>query len=563
MKSQLLEKFEQLMQTDDIMSIRDAVRDLKNDWKSETAKENQLQLELYNSTEHAEGEEFEFIPNALDERQSELVKIYRERIEEHGRKLAAERQHNLELKQALLRDFEQVIREEQNVGKAFSSWNFLKEKWQAIGDIPGDRYHEMNDRYHKLTHEFFYNIKIYRELQENDLKINQKKKEEMIGRAKELAEIKSINELEMLVKTYQREWMEIGPSPRDSYKELGDTFFGLLREAQTRINHHYLSLRSQSEENMSHKRNLVAKLKHILSYELNTISGWNKYTNEVLALQEAWRHTGFALKKDNEEIWTEFRGLCDLFFNKKKQWFDIKKTEYRSCREKKEAFIASAIELQASNDWKSTTDTIKKLQEEWKTIGSADPRDEQKLWQRFRAACDVFFQKKKEHFSGMITQQEENLLKKEELIKELEAFQLSGNQLHDVQNLKNFSGRWNELGFVPREKVKDISGRFNALLDAHYGKLKLERSERIMTEFRSRLSNMRSNGNGNYQMNRERQALRDRLDQLERERRQYENNLGIFKGAGADALKKDIEKKIQFTEQLITEAKQKLQLIDT
>ncbi|MDZ4823294.1 MAG: DUF349 domain-containing protein [Flavobacteriales bacterium] len=562
MKSQLLEHFEQLQQTEDIMSIREAVRELQNEWKSESAKERQIQREVFDSLEHPEGTEFEFIPNELDEKLNEFMKAYRLRMDEHGKKLAAERLQNLELKTNLLGEFEKVIKEEQIVGKAFSSWNSLKEKWAAVGDVPGDKYHDLNDRYHKLAQEFFYNINIYRTLQEHDLKINQKKKEELIERAKEIAEIKSINEVELLMKTYQREWMEIGPSARDSYKELGDTFFGLMRVAYSRVNGHYEELRAHSEENLQRKKELVDKMKNVLSMEFTTISAWNKYTQDVLALQEDWRHSGFAPKKENEEIWSEFRGLCDLFFTKKKTWFESKKMGYKECRDKKEALIAMTKEYQESEDWKTATEAMKKLQEEWKTVGQADPRDEQKLWYRFRSACDVFFQKKKEHFAGMVGEQEQNLALKEAVIAELEQLEITGNKGTDLGRLKEVGIRWMNIGFIPREKMKEVNDRYNKIMDSKYQKLNVERTEKVMGEFRSRLEHIRGGTDGKYKMRNEKQNLSEKMDELIRERRQYENNMSIFKGAGAEALKKDIEKKIKATEREIEELKKKIQLIE-
>jgi hypothetical protein len=105
--------------------------------------------------------------------------------------------------------------------------------------------------------------------------------------------------------------------------------------------------------------------------------------------------------------------------------------------------------LQESDDWKNATDSLKKLQEQWKAVGSADPRDEQKLWQRFRSACDVFFSRKKEHYSGIVNQQDENLKQKIALLEEIESTELSGNKGNDLAWLKSFSERWHAVGYVP------------------------------------------------------------------------------------------------------------------
>jgi hypothetical protein len=564
MKTTLIDKLHELLQTEEIMSIREAVKEIRNDWKAESAKEKQLQLEAHNALPTEEGTEkpeFVYIPHELEGKFQELLKQYEDRIEEHGKKLAAERQKNYEEKAAILADFQKLITDEENIGKAFSALKNLKEKWDSIGDVPGDKYHELQDNWQKLNHSFFYNINIYKTLQDHDLKINQKKKEELIQEVKSLESVAAINELELLVKKFQREWLNIGPSPRETYKELGDTFFGILRESQTRIQAHYDALHANSEENLVKKKALVDKMREILQMEITNASTWNRWTDEVLKIQEEWKTIGWAKKKDNEEIWQEFRGLCDLFFSKRKEQIELKRNANKENRDKKEALIEKAKELQESEDWKNATEALKKLQEQWKGVGSADPRDEQKLWQRFRSVCDVFFSRKKEHYSGIVNQQDENLKLKMALLEEIEATELTGNKGTDLAWLKSFSERWHAVGFVPKDNIKDVMDRYNAALDKKYGQINAEREEREMSAFRNRVENIKSTGNGDFAVKKEKNFLREKLDKLNSQIKQYENNMGFFTGKGAEAMRKEIEKKIKATEREIEDLKKKMELL--
>ncbi len=564
MKTTLIDKLHELLQTEEIMSIREAVKEIRNDWKAESAKEKQLQLEAYNALPTEEGTEkpeFVYIPHELEGKFQELLKQYEDRIEEHGKKLAAERQKNYEEKSAILAEFQKLITDEENIGKAFSTHKALKEKWDNIGDVPGDKYHELQDNWQKLNHSFFYNINIYKSLQDHDLKINQKKKEELIQEVKSLETITAVNELEVLVKKFQREWLNIGPSPRETYKELGDTFFGILRESQNRIQAHYDALHANSEENLTKKKALVEKMREILQMEITNASTWNRWTDEVLKIQEEWKTIGWAKKKDNEEIWQEFRGLCDLFFSKRKEQLDLKRNAYKDNKDKKEALITKAKELQESDDWKNATESLKKLQEQWKAVGSADPRDEQKLWQRFRSACDVFFSRKKEHYSGIVNQQDENLKQKIALLEEIESTELSGNKGNDLAWLKSFSERWHAVGYVPKDHIKSVMDRYNAALDKKYGQINAEREEREMSAFRNRVESIKSTGNGDQAVKKEKNFLRDKLDKLNAQIKQYENNMGFFTGKGAEAMRKEIEKKIKATEREIEELKKKMELL--
>lgn len=563
MKEQLVEKLHELLSAEDIMSIRTAVRDIRNDWKAETAKERLIQEEAFKATEQQEGAEFVYTPHELEGKFQDLLKAYEDRIEEHGKKLAAERAKNLEVKTAILADFENLVKDEQNIGKAFGALKELKEKWDATGDVPGDKHQDIHDKWHKLNHEFHYNINIYKTLQEHDLKINQKKKEEMIEEAKKLAEVETINDLELLVRKFQREWMNIGPSPRETYKEIGDTFFGILRQAQERINAHYEQLSAHSEENLAKKRALVDKMKEILSMEMTNASTWNRWTDEVLKLQEEWRTIGWARKKENEEVWQEFRGLCDLFFSKRNAFNDQRKEAYKGRKEKKQELIEKVKLLQDSTEWKQAAEEIKKLQEQWKAVGAADPRDEQKLWQKFRSHCDHFFNRRKEHFDKVGGQQEENLIQKDALLEEIAAFELTGNKAQDLATLKHFGERWRAIGFVPKEHVKRVMDKFNEILDAKYGQLNAEREQREMETFRNRLADIKGSQDGDFKLRKEKSLMREKIEKLKHQIAQYENNMGIFTGKGAEALRQDIEKKIKATRREIEDIKKKMDLLST
>ncbi len=563
MKDQLIDKLRELLNSEDIMSVRDAVREVRNDWKAETAKERQEQLQAFKAEEQPEEVEFVYTPHDLEGEYQELNSKYENVIEEHGKRLAAERQKNLEAKNTLLKEFGSVISDEQNISKAFGALKEIKEKWDAIGDVPGDKYHDLNEQWHKLNHEFFYNINIYKSLQDHDLKINQKKKEELIEVAKGLAAIESVNDLELLVRKYQREWMDVGPSPRETFKEQGDLFFGLLREAQNKIQAHYDVLHANSEENLTKKKDLVAKMQEILGMEITNSATWHRWTDEVLKLQEEWKGIGWAKKKDNEDVWNEFRGLCDLFFSNRNAFMNEKRASYKDHKDKKEALIEKAKAIQNNEDWKETTEAFKKLQEEWKKIGSSDPRDEQKLWQRFRSTCDHFFNRKKEKFAGLVADQEQNLLVKEEMLKELEALEMTGNKTEDLAALRALADRWHGVGFVPRDHVKSIMDRYNQILDTKYGKINADREEREMGVFRNRLSNIKGSADGESKLRRERGFLKEKIDRLKKEISQYENNMTIFTGKGAEALRKDIEKKIKSAEREIDDLKKKIEMLNS
>ena len=560
MKAELLRKFDELLQNDDIMAVRPDVKELRDTWNRLTREEENAQHEQWKTVEHEEGEDFVFTPAPEDERFEALYAAYRERIAEHRARVEAEQKENLRQKKELLTRLETLIKEEENVGKAFEQFNEINDGWKAIGDVPGDAVRELNDGFQRLRDDFFYNINIYKELREHDLKINLRKKEELIELARQLTALEDIKEIEMLARSYQKQWSEIGPSPRETWKEVGDSFFGLIREGYGKVQAHYDALRSQQEANLEARRELIRKVNEISALDISNHGTWNKKTEEVLELQKQWKDCGYVPKAEGEEVWKEFRAACDLFFERKNLYYRQRKDEYKSALTVKERLVKEANELKEETDWKKTTDKILKLQEQWKAAGSAGQSDERRLWGQFRAACDQFFEAKKAYFAGMGDRHDANKQEKEALITDLEGFELTGNRTVDMETLRGYQTRWNSIGHVAKADMKPLSERFFAILDAKWEVLKSNKIERNITNYKSRVDSLRESGSKD--VGRERRLLREKIDRLKQRVLQYENNLNFFTGPGADEMKKGVERKIRAANDEIDEIKQKLRLFD-
>jgi len=383
----------------------------------------------------------------------------------------------------------------------------------------------------------------------------------LIEKAEAAIQLEDLKEMDMLLRSYQKEWMEVGPSPRETYKEIGDKFFNTCREGYNKTQAYYDAIRAEQAVNLEKKKALVEEVRQVVALEITNHSTWIKKTDEVIALQAKWKKVGYASKKENEEVWQEFRGICDLFFEKKKSFYDLRKEGQQLAKQKKQALIAKANELKESTAWKDTTAAIIKLQEEWKQVGAAAQKDEQTLWSNFRAACDHYFNTKKEHFSGQDEEQKENLRMKKDLISQIEAFELTENQHEDMTALKQFSSSWKDIGFVPKKNLDEIWAEYKKALDAKYDSLKSTQSAKSIEAYKSRIESLSSGDNSERSVKKEQFILRDKVDRLKQRVLQYENNMEIFTGKGAEALKQEISKKIDSAHREIDEIKEKLKLL--
>jgi hypothetical protein len=169
------------------------------------------------------------------------------------------------------------------------------------------------------------------------------------------------------------------------------------------------------------------------------------------------------------------------------------------------------------------------------------------LWNKFREACDAFFHARKTTFDKLDAEQAVHAQEKEALLAEIEAFATSGDRNKDVDALKAFSARWMNSGRVSPRLYDAFSDRYRAALDKHYGQLKMEGDERRRMQFQDRVDEMKAGPDGKFAIEKESRFLKRKIEELEGEMRTMERSMGMFnfKSASGEAMKKDMEKKIE------------------
>lgn len=567
MKAEINQRIAALLENPEIETVRVEVRTAFEVYRDAREKDVAVQREAFDKEERPapeSGEEpirFEYKPDQEDVANDEMYKAFREREKAWRDKVATEQRANLDSKQAILNKLQELVANEEHIGKMFDAFKALTEEWNAVGNVPGDQYREIHDTWHRLRDEFFYNVNIYKQLQENDLQVNLKKKEGLIEQASQLENVTDLKEKEMLSRSYMKAWFDIGPSPRETYQELADTFFGYTKKALEAVKAHYDSIREGFIQNLEAKQAIVEEVRTLLDVEVTGPSDWAPQAEKVKTLQKNWKLVGFAGRKDDQEVWEQFRGLCDLFFQKRDAAFSDVRAAQQKIKERKQAIAEEAAGLADSQDWKASSDKLIALQKEWKDLGAAGPRDENKLWRKFRSACDQFFTARKAIYADRDKEHKVNHEKKEALIKEVEAFELSGNHGQDLQSLKAFSQRWAESGHVPKRVFEQVVDQYRAAMDVKYDALGAKRSERSVEAYKNRLDSLVTGEGAEHMARKEERIMRDKMDRLRKRVAQYENNMGIFTGNGAASIMADLQKKIESDKREMDEIRRKLKML--
>lgn len=560
MKAEIISKLEELL-TKTAGEVANDVRTLQKEYQKQWTTEFEQAKQAF-VDEGGKAKEFVYEKNADDQKIAELFEKHLKLKKEEDEKINREQHKNLIIRQEIIAKINDLSQMSSNVGAAIKMLQELQAQWKETGAVSPHKYKELQSEYSKAVENFYYNLKIFRELQEHDLKKNYELKEELLGKIKAIVSLDNIKEAERLIKVYRNDWEDIGPVPNEKWEALKGEFRKALDDVYGKIKAFYNAAEELKENNLQSKKNLVEKAKALLAESLSgNVNKWNEATNKLIEVQNEWKTIGRTTQKDNDVVWGEFRAVCDEFFAKKKEYFNVVHEKQGEVKKKKQELIEKAEALQSSTDWKKTTQDLIRLQDEWKKQHMINDREEGKLFFRFRKACNVFFDAKKAHFDQMGASQEGNLKGKEEIIERINAFTLTDDISENVKSLKQFSADWNSSGQIPFKERKRLNEAFYNKLDELYEKLNMSKSEKMMLQFKNKLERLLLGENPGELLKREADFLRKQIDDVQNNMKTYENNLGFFKNAKKDnPLLKEVNDKIEVEKQKIADftAKRKL-----
>ena len=452
-KLQLVEMLEELVQDSDIQKIKDKVAAVRLHFNALNKEDmdNELSQFLQGG---GEAESFQHVEDPIEQRFNVAFGIFKANRAKQNEDMEKQKVENLAKKQSILEELKEIIVSDDTLKKTYDDFRALQDRWKEIGPVPPAENSNLWNNYHFLVEKFFDKVRIGRELRDLDMKKNLDAKIDLCEKAEELLDEKSITKAFKALQKLHEDWKEVGPVPQDKKDEIWERFKAATDKINAIRREHYSKIEEEQTANLEAKKTLCEKAEELIAEAYTSVNAWQKKSTELSDIFGVWKTVGPASKKDNEEIWQRFRGTMDKFFAMKKEFFASLKDKQTENLERKTQLCIEAEALMDSTDWKNATEQMKKLQEEWKTIGPVPKRHADKIWKRFRAACDTFFNRKNEHFSGRRTEEEANLAAKKALLEEIKAFKVGPNRNENMEAIKAFQKRWSEIGDLPM-KHKD------------------------------------------------------------------------------------------------------------
>ncbi|MDR2286546.1 MAG: DUF349 domain-containing protein [Prevotellaceae bacterium] len=505
----------------------------------------------------------EVIFDLVEEEFDKYLEKYREKKYEYTRNTESYKEENYRQKLAIIEELKDLIKEEEDLNLTFQKFHDIQNRWKEIAQVPQNYVKDLWDTWHYNVEKFYDYVKINKELRDLDLRRNLEAKNLLIRKAEALLEHPSVVEAFAQLQQYHDTWREIGPVPRDQREQIWERF----KEASYKLNRkhqaYFDQLKQERQINVQMKIDLCERIEKLNQKNPKSVKEWQKAFNELSNIFDEWKAIGFVPKKENTELYARLRKGRDEFFSKRRAYYKAQKQIAMANFKLKKELCEKAKAISNSEDWQTTADALIKLQKQWRQIGPVPHKLSVALWVEFRDACDTFFNRKIEHQKMLSEQYAVNLKEKEALIVELKNFVLSKNESKNIDALKQFRQRWNNIGFVPIKEKERLQQKFYAVLDEKYRQLKISDAQRKIIRMKERFESSGHKFDSNRVVNSERERLFNRIMQLENEISLLDNNVGFFASSkNADSMIADVRKKISKAKEEIRKMEEQIKLID-
>ncbi|WP_442267136.1 DUF349 domain-containing protein [Tenacibaculum sp. ZS6-P6] len=468
-----------------------------------------------------------------------LLREYKEKRDAYYTQIENQLKDNLEKRNIIIDELKSLI-ENADPRTMYNEFQKIQERWKGVGAVPRDRYNDTWKIYHHHVERFYDLLHLNKDFRELDFKHNLEEKQKLIARAESLLEVEDVNVAFKELQELHRIWKEdVGPVNRELREDVWNRFSDITKKLHDKRHDYYKDLRSKHQEIIDAKLIIVEKISNYDFSKNQTHKDWQKSIREVEALRKEYFNAGKLPYNKSETVWQKLKEATKRFNTAKNTFYKQEKSSQTDNLKKKMELVELAESLKDSEDWETTTNTMKRIQSDWKKIGHVPRKYSDEIWNRFKAACNAFFDRLNAHRDGVSQEQEAIVVEKKKFLEDFKA--LEGLTVEQVQE---YIQKWRALGSLPRN-ARHLDGKFNKAVDASLAKLNLGREEIELMKFKNVVDGYLAQEDYR-KLDSEQFFIRKKITETVREMQQLENNLSFISNATEDnPLVKNVRKGIQ------------------
>jgi hypothetical protein len=458
---------------------------------------------------------------------NKLLSDYKKQRDAYYTDLEKQLAINLEKRLSVIEQLKGLI-ENADTATMYKSFRELQDTWRAIGSVSKNHYNDTWKTFHHHVERFYDLLHLSNDFRDLDFKHNLEEKLKIIEKAERLAEQEDINLAFKELQDLHKIWKEdIGPVSQDMREEIWQNFSAATKKIHDKRHDQFRKMRSKYQEIIENKLEVVAKLNAFDTSNNKSHNDWQKSIKDVEKLRQEYFNLGKLPFSKSEDVWQKFKAATKKFNSSKNVFYKYEKSKQQENLKKKIELIELAESLKESEDWELATNTLKKIQTDWKSIGHVPRKFSDDIWKRFKTACNYYFDRYHQQKNSLDKEQQAIVDAKKtflETVKELK--EPTKEELLEVINT------WRGLGRLPRN-ARHVEGKFNKLIDRALGGLSLRKNEIEMLKFTNLVDGLFAD-NDIRKLDSEQMFVRKKIDEVVKEIQQLENNLGFFSNAKDD-----------------------------
>ena len=526
---QLVKEFQRLLKDSAIPTIKNNIEKIKLNFNQ---KFGELLKEKKETFIAEGGNEIDFYySNPIKSVYNDLLFEFKTKRQSYYKQVEEEQKENLSKRLTLIEELKHLI-DNAEPSTMYNQFKGLQDKWRSIGNIPRTKYNDTWRTYHHHVERFYDLLHLSNDLRDLDFKHNLEEKLKLVEKAEELAKDDDLHKAFKELQVLHRLWKEdIGPVDREHREAIWERFSNATKKIHEKRHELQKTLESKYEDNVVLKRAVIDKISDLVTDKIDSHRVWQQKIRELEVLRQEFFKIGRVPREVNDKVWGEFKDATRNFNKIKNIFYKSIKKEQQENLNKKNALVEKAESLKDSEDWDITTDVMKQIQADWKTIGHVPRKFSDKIWKRFKDACNHYFDRLHGVQDEANKEQIEAFDKKKELLENLKGL-ASKDEAITLEDINSYVDDWHKLGRLPNN-MHHVDVKFNKTINTLYAKLNLDEKDIAMLKFKNMINDYLLHKNLR-KIDNEQLFVRKKINEITKEIQQLENNISFISNASAD-----------------------------
>ncbi|HEX8505974.1 MAG TPA: DUF349 domain-containing protein [Hymenobacter sp.] len=558
----------QLLRRPDARQNRKQIQDLTRQYETNVGLARSAARQKF--AEGGEGAEaFAFQQPEGQQELNKAMQEFRENRVKDAKAEDASRGDNLTKKKALLDQLRGIV-EAAETKDSSAKLKALQAEWKATGAVPQSDSQGIWDTYHGLLDIYYSKQGRFLEMKDLDRRRNLEAKEALIKRAEALAQAPGINKaLDELTKLHE-DWKNIGPVPNDQREPLWQRFIAASDVLHQRRKEFVDQRSTQEKANLAVKQALLERVLPFAAFDTDRVNLWRSKTDELQEIKTEWEAAGLVPRAQADALNKQYWAAYKAFFNRKNEFFKSLDNEKSANVKAKVALIEQAEEAANNPDADAARQVVIRVQKEWKDVGRVPDKLADKLWHRFRAACDAVFERPKHEARQREEKVQQSSAEQSAYLDRIadQVNALTPENPGTLEGFREILAGWvaefdptddqpgRGTGDRSEEQLLNLLGKY---LDHVPG---LSYADRTDLLFQVEVGRLKARPQAQQQLTRKEMALRKEINELENDHATLQTNLDFFaRSKNAAQLRQEYEGRIAEGQKRIETLKKQLKVI--